>query len=200
MNALALIAFFNDRVLVIRHNYISTGNLQLAQGTVFDESDNANLWVCSVQVKVYSQRLVRVCKREVKKNNATQKADSVVRMYHIILVVWNYFVFEKMSAEEDTISLKKEKCWVVLFLLLLKKTSTECCLIMCEAFRHQVVSCRQVFHWHKQFREGRILSVAVKQSGRSIVMINTIETLIADDNLLTQREIAAHLGMANGAI
>ncbi len=38
------------------YNYYSTSNLQLAQGTVFDESDNANSMECSIQVKVNSQR------------------------------------------------------------------------------------------------------------------------------------------------
>ncbi len=43
-----------------------------------------------------------------------------------------------------------------------------------------------------------MLSVAVKQSGRPVsistsVMINMIRTLTADDSLLTQCEIGAHL-------
>ncbi len=39
---------------------------------------------------------------------------------------------------------------------------------MSEANRDQKMSCRQVFHWHKQFREGRSSSVAVKQLGKSV--------------------------------
>ncbi len=51
--------------------------------------------------------------------------------------------------------------------------------MMGEAFKDQVISHRQVFHCHKQFKEGRMSSVAVKQSGRPMsisadVKINTI--------------------------
>ncbi len=64
----------------------------------------------------------------------------------------------------------------------------------------QVISHRQVFHWHKQFR-GNALFVAMKQSGRPVsistnVTINIIKTLITDDSLFTQCEIAAHSGIA----
>ncbi len=50
-------------------------------------------------------------------------------------------------------------------------------------------------------REGRALSVAVKQSVRPVsistdVMISTIGTLIVDDRSLTQCEIAIHLGIS----
>ncbi len=82
---------------------------------------------------------------------------------------------------------------------------TECYLIMCEAYRDRVMSRRQVFHWHKQFRVGRVLSVAVKQSGRLVsistnVIINTNGTMIADDSSLTQYEIPVHLGVATGMV
>ncbi len=77
-------------------------------------------------------------------------------------------MFEKISAKEDIINLKKEQCGVVWFLFLLKKTTTECYLMMCEAYRDQVLRCRQVFHWHKLFKEGRTSSMEVKHSGRPV--------------------------------
>ncbi len=58
--------------------------------------------------------------------------------------------------------------------------------MMHEAYKDKVISRRQVFHWHKQFRESQVSSVAVKQSCRPVSIstsetINTIGTLIADD-------------------
>ncbi len=104
--------------------------------------------------------------------------------------------------EKGTTNLKKEPCRLVWFLFLLKKTPTECYLMTFEAYRDQVINRTQAFHWHKQFREGRTLSVAVKQSGRpvsisTVVMIKTIRTLITDDSSLTQRKITAHLMTIN---
>ncbi len=74
---------------------------------------------------------------------------------------------------------------------------------MRETCEDQVMSHTQVFHWHKQFREVRTSSAAVKQSGRPVsiftnVTINTIKTLIVNNNLLTQCEIAAYLDITKG--
>ncbi len=61
--------------------------------------------------------------------------------------------------------------------------------MMHETYGNHVMSCRQVFHWHKQFKESCMSSMAVKKSGRTVlistdVMINTVRTLIANDNSL----------------
>ncbi len=85
-----------------------------------------------------------------------------------------------------------------------EKMPAEYYSMMCGAYGYQVMSHRQVFHWHKQFREGHA-SVAVKQSGRSAlisteVMINTIRTLNMDDSSSTQYDIAVHLDIANGMV
>ncbi len=71
------------------------------------------------------------------------------------------------------------------------ETPTECYAMIDDAYRDQVMSCRQVFHRHIQFREDHTSSVAMEQSGKPVsistdVMINTIGTLIMDDNSLTQ--------------
>ncbi len=113
-------------------------------------------------------------------------------------------MFEKMLAEEDAIDLKKEQHGVVRFLFLLE-TPIKCYSMMCEAYRDQVTSCRQVFYWHKQFREETVSSMAMKQSGRPVlistgVTINTIKILIVDDSSLTQCEIAAHISIAKGTV
>ncbi len=65
---------------------------------------------------------------------------------------------------------------------------------MLEVYGDQVKSRRRVFHWHKQFREGHALSMAVKQSVRPVSiftdeMINT-----------TQRDIAVHFSIAEGTV
>ncbi len=144
---------------------------------------------------------MQVYKREAKRTNSgTQKTDGVMRVCTVRCSSLEIGV-RKMSSKENAISLKKEQSGVVQFLFLLQKTPTECYLMMREAYEDQVMSRRQVFHWHKQSKEDCALSVAVKHLGRPVsistnVVINTIGTLITDDSLLTQCKIAAHLGIA----
>ncbi len=130
-------------------------------------------------------------------------------MYCVTFVVWNRFIFEKMSAEENTFNLRKEQCRVVHVFVekkkKKKKTPIEYYLMMYEAYRDQVMSRWQVFHRHKQFKEGCALSVTIKQSGRHVsnstgVMIDTIGTLITNDSLLTRCEIAALVGIKKGTV
>ncbi len=112
----------------------------------------------------YSQTGWCECAKERWKrtNSGTQKADLCETVYCITFVIINHLVFEKMSAKEDTINLKKKLCGVICFLFLLEKMQTECYSMICEACRDVVMNCRKFFHWHEQFREDCMLFVAVK--------------------------------------
>ncbi len=77
--------------------------------------------------------------------------------------------------------------------------------MMYEAYMDRVMRCRLVFHWHKQFREGRTSSLAAKRTGRPMSIstdgtINNIVTLITDDGSHTQLKIAAHLHVVKGMV
>ncbi len=66
---------------------------------------------------------------------------------------------------------------------------------MKEAFGEQTLACSTIFHWHQQFMEGWASASPKPKSGRPVAacsetMVNTIGTMLTDDDSLLQWQIA----------
>ncbi len=66
---------------------------------------------------------------------------------------------------------------------------------MKEVYGEQTLAHGTIFHWHQQFMQGRASASPKPKSGRLVVTsaeteVNTISTMLADDDSLSQRQIA----------
>ncbi len=66
---------------------------------------------------------------------------------------------------------------------------------MKEAYDEQTLTRNTIFHWYQQFTQGRASASTKPKSGRSLVastetMVNTIGTMLADDDSLSQQQVA----------
>ncbi len=68
-------------------------------------------------------------------------------------------------------------------------------IAMKEAYGEQTLACSTIFHWHQQFTQVRASASPKPKSGRPVATstettVNTIGTMLADDDSLSQRQIA----------
>ncbi len=66
---------------------------------------------------------------------------------------------------------------------------------MKEAYSEKTVARSNIFHWHQQFMLGQASASPKLKSGRLVVvsietMVNTIGTMLSDDDSLSQQQIA----------
>ncbi len=66
---------------------------------------------------------------------------------------------------------------------------------MKEVYGKQMLACSTIFHWHQEFTQGRASASLKSKSGRPVAAstettVNTISTMLADDDSLLQRQIA----------
>ncbi len=63
---------------------------------------------------------------------------------------------------------------------------------MNEAYGEQILARSTIFHWHQQFTQGRTTASPKLKSGRLVAAstettVNTIGTMLADEDSLSQR-------------
>ncbi len=80
-----------------------------------------------------------------------------------------------------------------------KKTLTRTHAAMKEAYGEQTLARGTIFRWHQQFTQGRASASPKPKSGRqgmasTETKVNTISTMLADDDFLSQWQIA-HVGI-----
>ncbi len=95
----------------------------------------------------------------------------------------------------EPLPLHQEQHTVVKFHYSFKKTPTQTYAAMKEAYGEQTLACSTIFHWQQQFSQGRASASPKPKSGRLVVacietMVNTIGTMLADNDSLLQRQIA----------
>lgn len=94
---------------------------------------------------------------------------------------------------------------VIRFLFLLGKTPTECLTMLQQAYGSKSMKRAAVFRWHAAFFQGRVDSAPRPKTGRPVsvcteVFRNSLTALLAEDNSLSQREMAVRLGVAKSTI
>ncbi len=95
----------------------------------------------------------------------------------------------------ESLPLHQEQHGVVRFHYLLKKMPTQMYATMKEAYGEQTLACSTIFHRHQQFAQRRASASPKPKSGRLVVAstkatVNMIGTMLADDDSLSQWQIA----------
>ncbi len=97
-----------------------------------------------------------------------------------------------------------EQRFVIKYFFRLNKSATECFRLLQAAYRDQTMCRRAVFKWHKRFKNGSEQVITPPHSGRPVsasnIMQNMLDILLAEDDSLTQCQIAALMSISKGTV
>ncbi len=112
---------------------------------------------------------------------------------------------ENADFSDSKTGVRLEQRYVVHYYYKRGKSATKCLEKLRKVYGDQTLCRRQVFKLYKEFVDGRETAARTPPSGRHVsastdVIVNTISALLAEDNSLTQRQIAGILDISQSTV